>query len=126
MEGGETLKHVGLRSKASSFDPCWYYIREPNGRPVGTITAHIDGILGCGDAGAPSLAQFYLERRFGEWEIREAPLTQLGMELYQGKDFSAATTQEEFTRELELMPTALKLWADRPRPISVDEAPAGV
>ena len=39
----------------------------------------------------------------------------------QGNDFSARLTLEDFTRNLEILPTYQKMWAGQKEPLSSDE-----
>ena len=44
-----SVKNVGLRRKASAFDPCLFFVFRDQGQAVGVFTTHIDDFSGCGE-----------------------------------------------------------------------------
>ena len=112
---------MGLLYKASSFDPCLYFIYDKSNVAVGVFTAHIDDILGCGVQGILECTRKFLQKRFGILKLQESDFVHVGMELSQGSDFSARLTQSASTENLLPMDTSPILWADRQKPLGVED-----
>ena len=108
-----SVKHVGLRCQAPTFDPCLFCVFRDQGQAVGAFTTHIDDVLGCGEPDVlPKLCQFS-EQRIGDMELQENSSVHAGMELAQEASSSVTLTQEDFAKNLQLLGTSPQLWAAR-------------
>ena len=95
VKSTESPKLVGLRFETSKLDPCLYTVFTGSDEAVGTVSTHIDDILGCGAPGVLDRSRQYLEHRFGALKVQERKFMHVGMELVQSPDFSVTLTQEE-------------------------------
>ena len=55
-------------------------------------------------------------------EGQEKSCAHVGMEVAQGKGFSATLAKEDLAKDLQPLPTSPELWASRKYPLSTDEA----
>ena len=76
----ESIRDVGLMYKASSFDPCLYFIYDKTNVAVGVFTTHIDDILGCGLHGTLEGTRKFSGKRFGPLKLQESEFVHVGME----------------------------------------------
>ena len=77
------------------------------------MTTHIDDILSCGEPGFFLEARRFSARRFGKPKVQGKSFVRVGMELVQEHDFSATSAQEDFTKNMQCLPTFPKLRAGR-------------
>ena len=91
------------------------------GGAVGAIAEQIDDISGRGEPGLLSKARGFLDKRFGKFKVQEGSFVHVGMQLVQKKDFSWTLTQEDFAKNLKLLPTTPSLWAGRKNPQPMDD-----
>ena len=87
------MKFVGTKFHPSVLDSCKKFMHRPHGRPVGSLSKHIDYIIGCGESGVFDPVQRHPTRRFGTFELLEMTFTRVGAELPQDKDLPVAATQ---------------------------------
>ena len=66
-----SLRRVGLRRQASTFDPCLFFVLRDDGQAVGALTTHIDDILGCGEPDVLAKIRNFPGARFGELTLQE-------------------------------------------------------
>ena len=107
------MRRVGLRRQASTPDPCLFFIIRCTGSAAGAFITHIDDILGCGEPDVLPKIRGSSGQRFGELKLRESPFANVGMELAQESDHSAALTQDESAQNLKPLPSTPQLWAAR-------------
>ena len=116
MNSADSLPTVGLRFEVSSFDLCLYFVYRRTGSAAGAFATHIGDIPGCGEGNLLAKARGLGPRR----EAQEGSSVHVGMEVAQGKDFSATWTQADFAKNMNLFPTSPGLWAGRMAPLSMD------
>ena len=88
---------------------------------MGVFATHIDDILGCGLRGISERARRFSEQRFGPLKLQESEFAHVGTELPQGCDFSVGLTQSAFSEGLLPMDTSPTLWANRQKPLEVED-----
>ena len=88
----DSMARVGLRRPVSSSDP------SQGGGAVGSITTHIDDVIGCTEPDALAKIRVISEYRFEEMKVQESSFAPVGAEVPQVSDFSVYLTQEEFTK----------------------------
>ena len=93
----ESLPRGGLRQHS---------ILRKSGEAVGEITTHADDVLGRGEPDLPLMARRFSEKRFGTLSVQERPCVRAGAESAQKQDFSVTFTREDFTKDLEPLPTS--------------------
>ena len=91
-----------------------------SGKAAGVVATRNDGILGRGEPDLLLKARGISEGRFGELNVQEGPSVHAGMELRQGKDFSATLAQGDFAKNLKLLPAPPAPWAGRKAPLSME------
>ena len=91
-----------------------------SGKAAGVIATRNDEILGCAEPDLLSRARGISVGRFGELNVQEGPSVHAGMELRQGRDFSATLAQGDFAKNLKLLPAPPALWAGRKEPLSTE------
>ena len=80
---------------------------------AGVINPHIDDILWCAELDVLSEIRTFPERRSGELKLQESSFAHVGMKLAQESDFSVTLAQDEFAKNLQLLPTSPHLIAAR-------------
>ena len=118
---GESSPSVDLRFEVSSFGPRLFGIFRKSGGSGGAITAHIADILGCGEPDLLLGARGFLQRGLGQLEANEKIFARVGADLPRETNFSATSTQEDFTESPGPLPTSPEMWARRKEPLSLDE-----
>ena len=73
---------------------------------MGATATHFDDILERGEPDLLSKARGSLETRFGKLKVQEGPVVRVGVGMAQEKDFSVTLAQEDFTKNLEVLPTS--------------------
>ena len=114
VDSAESLASVGLRFKVTQFGPRAHFICRESEKAAGVVAAHIDGVSGRGEPDLFLEARGFYEDRFGKLAAQEGAFVNVGMEVSQEKDFSATSTQENFTRNLKRR----QLRAGRQEPLS--------
>ena len=110
---GESFAKVGLRFRASSFDPRPYFVFRKDSGAVGAFATHIGDIPWCGDSDALAQIRTLSEYFLGVRKARESSLAHGDMKSPKGSKFSVKLSLEEFTKNLGLLPASPELWADR-------------
>ena len=100
VEFGPFCEERGLRRKASTFDPCSFFVFRDQGQAVGAFTTHIDDILGCGEPDVLPKIRGFSEQRFGAMKLQENSSVHASVGLNQEANFSATLTQADFTKNL--------------------------
>ena len=115
-------RSVGLRCRASAFDPCLFFAFRDEGQAVGASATHIDDISGCGEPDALEKICHFSEKRFRTMKLQEDSFAHVGIELVQDSNFSATLTQAEFAKNLQPLGTSPQLWAARQKLFSPEDA----
>ena len=74
-----SMRRVGSRCQASTFNPCLFYIFREIGSAAGSLTTHIDDIPRCGEPDVLPKIRDYLDQRFGEIKLRDFSCAHVGM-----------------------------------------------
>ena len=76
-----SMKSVGLRRQASTFDPCVFFVFRDQWQAVGALATHIDDISGRGEPDVLTKIRHFLEKRFGTMKLQEDSFVRVGIEL---------------------------------------------
>ena len=85
---------AGLKFRVSPFGLIVYFVYRADGGSLGTLTTHVDDVLGSGQPGVLRVARKFPERRFGNLEVEGKTFVHVGMELTQATDISAPWARE--------------------------------
>ena len=96
LNSGLSMKCVGRRCQATTFDSCLFFVFRGEGHAVGAFAAHIDDILGRGEPGVLAKIRNFSERRFGGLKLQESSFVHVGVELVLDSTFSATLIQGDF------------------------------
>ena len=116
-----SMKCVGLRRQASTFDPCLLFVFRNGGQAVGALAAHIDDISGRGEPDVLPKMRNFSGRRFRELKLQVEPSVHVGVELVQDSTFPVTLTQGDFTDHLQPLGTSPQLRAARHRLLSPED-----
>ena len=67
------------------------------------------------------MAREYLEPRFRDLKVQEKPFLRVGVEVSPANDPSVQSTQENFAKAANSIPTSPAFWSFQQRPLSFEE-----
>ena len=88
------MAKVGLRFRATSFEPCFYFVFRRGGGALGTFATQIDDVRGRGEQDALTRILAFLEFRSGTTDAHGPAFAHVGMALPQGSELPVKLTQE--------------------------------
>ena len=95
----------GPRIRGTPGSSASFFVFRKSGGAVGAITTHMDDISGCSGPDLSLEARRFLDKRLSKLELREKSSAHVGVDGAQGDDFSATSTEEDFTKSLEFLLT---------------------